>query len=72
MLNESNSRLFQFVLVFAFVQYKPVTYGLYEFPFWGFVVAWIMVVLALLPTPVYMIYKLCKVGGSIKRVSVSG
>jgi hypothetical protein len=61
--------MFQFVVVFSAIQYSPPTYGAYKYPAWGEVLAWLMVIAALIFLPICMIIECCR-NWRFKRVRI--
>ncbi|CAG0887151.1 unnamed protein product [Cyprideis torosa] len=63
----------QFIAVFFFVQYEPVTYdstrhGHYEYPWWGIMICWLMAGSSVICIPGYFIYYLIKSDLPLKEV----
>ena len=50
--------LFQFIFIFMFVDYRPSTYGDYEYPGWADAMGWLMAAFSLIFIPIGMIYKI--------------
>ena len=61
--------LFQFILLFAWIDYSPARYGDdYQFPPWADFLGWMMTISSAIWIPVTAIYKLCKEEGSFREV----
>ena len=49
--------VFQFLLVFNWVQYKPLTLGKYVYPMWANTIGWCLAVAPVAAVPITMISK---------------
>ena len=49
----------QFLLIFNWLQYKPITLGTYVYPGWANAIGWCMALAPVIAVPVTMGYKLC-------------
>lgn len=52
--------VFQFILIFAWVDYTPVSYGDYEYPGWVDGLGWVLALSSVLWIPGTMLYKIRK------------
>ena len=50
--------MFQFLLIFNWIQYKPMNLGNYIYPLWANVLGWIVALAPVVAVPIIMIYKL--------------
>ncbi len=53
--------LFQFILLFTFIDFKRSSYGDYTFPIWADVLGWIIAILEIAFIPGVAIYKICTI-----------
>ena len=60
--------LFQFILVFSFVQYRPISLGDYVFPAWADRLGWFIAVLPVLPIPAVAILKMRNTEGATLKM----
>ena len=61
----------QFIFIFQFVTYSPLSYDKYKYPAWGQAIGWLLTLSSLSLIPAVMIYKLIKTTGTIKEVNIS-
>ena len=61
----------QFIFIFQFVTYSPLSYDKYEYPDWGQGIGWLLTLSSLSLIPAVMIYKLIKTTGTMKDVNIS-
>ena len=64
--------ILQFIFIFQFVTYSPLSYDKYKYPDWGQVIGWLLTLSSLSLIPAVMIYKLTKTTGTMKDVNISG
>ena len=60
--------ILQFIFIFQFVTYSPLSYDEYKYPDWGQAVGWLLTLSSLSLIPAVMIYKLINTTGTIKEV----
>ena len=51
---------FQFILLFAWIDYSPVKYGDYVYPKWADALGWLMAIASVICIPAMMAWKLYK------------
>ncbi|XP_072926070.1 sodium-dependent noradrenaline transporter isoform X1 [Hemitrygon akajei] len=56
-----------FVVIVSIVKFKPLTYDEYIFPFWANVVGWGIALSSMSLVPIYAIYKIFTVRGTLKE-----
>ena len=61
--------LFQFILLFAWIDYSPARYGDYSFPWWADGMGWLMTISSAIWIPITAIYKIYNEEGSLWEVS---
>ena len=67
--NNSFINIVQFVLVFYFFDYEPLTVYGYEYPFWANVLGWILCMIPFLCVPGWAIFEVYRGKGSLAKVS---
>lgn len=60
----------QVILLWSLINFEPPTYGTVQYPVWGLVLGWCMVVFIILWIPVIAVYKLLRATGSPWKVHV--
>lgn len=63
--------ILQFIFIFQFVTYSPLSYDNYKYPDWGQVIGWLLTLSSLSLIPAVMIFKLIKTTGTMKEVNIS-
>lgn len=61
----------QFIFIFQFVTYSPLSYDKYKYPAWGQAIGWLLTLSSLSLIPAVMIYRLINTTGTIKEVNIS-
>ena len=62
--------IFQYVLIFCFVKYKPAKYGEYVYPVWADFVGWCLAMLSVVPMVITAIYRYVSApGDGLREVS---
>ena len=64
----SGSCVFQFIFVFAMIDYGPPEYGSYLYPQWAQLLGWLTSASILAWIPGVAIYEVCRQEGGIKKV----
>ncbi|CAH1787244.1 unnamed protein product [Owenia fusiformis] len=62
-----------FLLIFNWVQYRPITYGHYVYPAWANILGWLMALMPVLIVPTVAIYKICTTSTDktiLQRISI--
>ena len=62
---------FQFILIFAIIDYGQPQYGDYVYPEWAQLIGWLVFLLVIGWIPGVAIYQICKQNGNIKQVIYS-
>lgn len=57
------------MFVYSVVQYKPLKYMEYEYPWWGELIGWGMALSSILVMPGYAIYLIAVTPGTMHQVS---
>lgn len=52
--------VFQFIMIFTWVDYVPSHYGDYHYPAWADAMGWMMSMTSVSAIPIVMIYQICK------------
>ena len=60
--------ILQFIFIFQFVTYSPLSYDEYKYPDWGQAIGWLLTLTSLSLIPAVMIYKLINTTGTMKEV----
>lgn len=55
------------VFLFHVVQYEPLVYVNYRYPWWGEMIGWFMTLSSIVPVPLYAIYKFLSVDGTFRE-----
>lgn len=63
----------QATFLFSLVKYTPLTYNKkYVYPWWGDTLGWLLALSSMVCIPLWIIYKLSTIKGSLREVSVLG
>ena len=62
---------FQFILLFALIDYSPVKYGDYDYPKWADALGWLLAIASVICIPIVMIRKLYKEDDSSSLLGVN-
>ena len=58
----------QGVFFYSVIQYEPVTYLDYRYPWWGEFIGWLMALSSILVMPGFAVYKLITTPGPLQHV----
>ena len=61
----------QAIFIFSFVGYENLTYQGYTYPWWGYVIGWLLALSSMLTVLLYFLYALMAADGDIRDVSIS-